>query len=112
MNKLILNNEQELLVNEHDKNILLLASAGTGKTDTLSRRVAKIISECKAKSSEILCITFTNKACKEMKERVEAIVGKDSKDITIKTVTRIINIITLAANNIVNKLVNSLLLIF
>ena len=82
---MILNNEQELLVNEHGENILLLASAGTGKTDTLSRRVAKIIAEGKAKSSEILCITFTNKACKEMKERVEAIVGKDSRDITIKT---------------------------
>lgn len=80
-----LNDEQQLLVNEYTKNILLLASAGTGKTDTLSKRVAGIIKEGKAKAAEILCITFTNKACKEMQERVEAIVGKDSKDITIKT---------------------------
>ena len=80
-----LNEEQKLLVNEYDKNILLLASAGTGKTDTLSKRVAGIIESGKAKASEILCITFTNKACKEMKERVEAIVGRNSKDITIKT---------------------------
>ena len=72
-----LNEEQKLLVNEYDKNILLLASAGTGKTDTLSKRVAGIIESGKAKASEILCITFTNKACKEMKERVEAIVGRN-----------------------------------
>ena len=57
----------------------------TGKTDTLSKRVAGIIESGKANASEILCITFTNKACKEMKERVEAIVGRNSKDITIKT---------------------------
>lgn len=80
-----LNKEQNILVNEHNRNILLLASAGTGKTDTLSKRVAEIINEEKADASEILCITFTNKACKEMSERVEAIVGKDVKDITIKT---------------------------
>lgn len=80
-----LNEEQKLLVNEYTKNILLLASAGTGKTDTLSKRVAGIIKEGKAKSDEILCITFTNKACKEMQDRVEAIVGKESKNITIKT---------------------------
>lgn len=80
-----LNEEQKLLVNEYTKNILLLASAGTGKTDTLSKRVAGIIKEGKAKSDQILCITFTNKACKEMQERVEAIVRKESKNITIKT---------------------------
>lgn len=80
-----LNKEQALVVNEHTKNILLLASAGTGKTDTLSKRVASIISKKKAEPSEILCITFTNKACKEMRDRVEAIVGSDAKNITIKT---------------------------
>jgi DNA helicase-2/ATP-dependent DNA helicase PcrA len=63
----------------------LLASAGTGKTDTLSKRVAHIIESGSAKGSEILCITFTNKACKEMNERVTKIVGEFAKDITIKT---------------------------
>ncbi|WP_341458809.1 UvrD-helicase domain-containing protein [Clostridium putrefaciens] len=49
--------------------IILLASAGTGKTDTLSKRIVNIINKGRAKPSEILCITFTNKACKEMMDR-------------------------------------------
>ena len=80
-----LNNEQNLLINEQERNIMLLASAGTGKTDTLSKRIAEIISKGKAKASEILCITFTNKASKEMKERIEKIVGTEAKNITVKT---------------------------
>ncbi|MBO5476166.1 MAG: UvrD-helicase domain-containing protein, partial [Clostridia bacterium] len=55
---MILNAKQKEVVNELDKNILLLASAGTGKTDVLSKRIANIINQGKAKSSEILCITF------------------------------------------------------
>ena len=80
-----LNPTQELLINELERNIILLASAGTGKTDTLSKRVANIINEKKAEPLEILCITFTNKACKEMKERIENIIGAAAKEITIKT---------------------------
>jgi len=80
-----LNKQQELLVNELERNIILLASAGTGKTDVLSMRIANIINKDKAKPSEILCITFTNKACSEMKERIEKIVGVTAKEITIKT---------------------------
>lgn len=80
-----LNKQQELLVNEIERNIILLASAGTGKTDVLSMRIANIINKGKAKPSEILCITFTNKACSEMKERIEKIVGVTAKEITIKT---------------------------
>ncbi len=80
-----INKQQELLVNELERNIILLASAGTGKTETLSKRVANIIDKGKAEPSKILCITFTNKACKEMKERIEGIVGTSAKDITIKT---------------------------
>jgi DNA helicase II / ATP-dependent DNA helicase PcrA len=80
-----LNTQQESLINELERNIILLASAGTGKTDTLSKRIANIIDKGRAKPSEILCITFTNKACKEMKERIEKIVGPSAKQITIKT---------------------------
>ena len=79
------NDKQNLLINEHERNVILLASAGTGKTDTLAKRIANIINIKKAKPSEILCITFTNKACKEMKERIEKIVGVAAKEITIKT---------------------------
>lgn len=80
-----LNKEQSLVVNELEKNILLLASAGTGKTNTLSRRISNIINSNKAKAEEILCITFTNKACAEMKDRIEDIVGENAKGITIRT---------------------------
>ncbi|WP_238883315.1 3'-5' exonuclease [Clostridium sp. YIM B02551] len=80
-----LNYEQNLLINEQERNIMLLASAGTGKTDALSKRIADIISKGKAKASDILCITFTNKASKEMKERIEKIVGTEAKNITVKT---------------------------
>jgi DNA helicase-2/ATP-dependent DNA helicase PcrA len=80
-----LNDQQNLLIEEFERNVILLASAGTGKTDTLSKRIANIIKVGKAKESQILCITFTNKACKEMKERIEKIVGASAKDITVKT---------------------------
>lgn len=80
-----INDRQQQLIDELDRNVILLASAGTGKTDTLSRRIANIIGKGRAKPTEILCITFTNKACKEMKERIEKIVESSAKDITIKT---------------------------
>ena len=80
-----LNKEQEIIVNELKENIILLASAGTGKTETLARRVANIIKNNKANADEILCITFTNKACKEMKERVENIVGFEGSKVNVKT---------------------------
>lgn len=80
-----LNNQQKELVNELNSNVLLVASAGTGKTETLANRIANIIDNKKADPKEILCITFTNKACKEMQERIESIVGKNASDITVKT---------------------------
>ncbi|SHH89945.1 3'-5' exonuclease [Clostridium grantii] len=80
-----LNEKQLEVINELERNIMLLASAGTGKTDTLSKRIANIIGKEKAEAYQILCITFTNKACKEMKERIEKIVGEKAKDITVKT---------------------------
>ncbi|GAB6169898.1 3'-5' exonuclease [Clostridium carnis] len=80
-----LNKEQNIVINELDKNIILLASAGTGKTETLAKRITNIISREKAKPSEILCITFTNKACREMEERISKRLGGKAKDITIKT---------------------------
>ncbi|EJT6165286.1 UvrD-helicase domain-containing protein [Clostridium perfringens] len=80
-----LNEEQQKVVNEQKNNIILLASAGTGKTNTLAERVTSIIKNGNSKPSEILCITFTNKACKEMSDRVMKIVGGDAKDITIRT---------------------------
>lgn len=79
------NTQQQQVINELDRNIVVLASAGTGKTGTLAKRVASIIESKKANPEEILCISFTNKACTEMKGRIEAVVGPKSKDVTVKT---------------------------
>jgi DNA helicase II / ATP-dependent DNA helicase PcrA len=56
--------------------VLMLAGAGTGKTAALTARLAHLIATRKAWPSEILAVTFTNKAAREMKERVGRIIGK------------------------------------
>lgn len=71
-----LNAEQKAVVETLQENILLTASAGTGKTNTMAARISRIVGEGLAKAEEILCLTFTNKACKEMRERIDAVVGK------------------------------------
>ena len=55
--------------------VLMLAGAGTGKTAALTRRLANIIRCRLAWPSEILCVTFTNKAAREMRERVGQLIG-------------------------------------
>ena len=79
------NSKQQQVISELGENIVVLASAGTGKTGTLAQRVVSILESNRAKATEILCISFTNKACKEMKDRIEEVVGAESKDITVKT---------------------------
>ena len=65
-----LNTPQLQAVKELEKHILVLAGAGTGKTKVLTTRIAHILSEHRARSGEIMALTFTNKASVEMKERV------------------------------------------
>ena len=80
-----LNKEQREAVMELEHHVLLLAPAGTGKTDTLSCRVAQIISESKALPEEILCLTFTNKACREMRQRIMEWVGEAGSRVVVRT---------------------------
>ena len=80
-----LNQAQRAAVEELTENILLLAPAGTGKTDTLAYRVANIIRSSRALPEEILCLTFTNKACREMRQRIEERAGSDGLRVPVKT---------------------------
>ncbi|AKV87757.1 UvrD-helicase domain-containing protein [Microbacterium sp. CFBP9023] len=80
-----LNPQQLEAVTYRGPALLIVAGAGSGKTSVLTRRIASLLRSREAWPSQILAITFTNKAAGEMRERVEAIVGDAARGMWIST---------------------------
>ena len=80
-----LNDKQQEAVLYNEGPLLIIAGAGAGKTKTLTTKIAYLIDELKVSPYSILAITFTNKAAKEMKDRLFLTVGNDVKKLTVST---------------------------
>lgn len=80
-----LNEEQKKAVIHTGSPLLIVAGAGTGKTTVITRKIAYLINEKQIKPEEILALTFTEKATREMSERIEKLLPRGFYDITIAT---------------------------
>src|SRR5664279_755399 len=80
-----LNPEQAQAVVYDGPALLIFAGAGSGKTRVLTHRIAHLLESGRARPHEVLAITFTNKAAGEMRERVQALVGPDARQMWVST---------------------------
>ena len=80
-----LNDKQREAVLYNEGPLLIIAGAGAGKTKTLTTKIAYLIEEKGASPYSILAITFTNKAAKEMKDRIYLAIGEEAKKLQVST---------------------------
>ena len=80
-----LNDKQKEAVLYNDGPLLIIAGAGAGKTKTLTNKIAYLIEEKHVNPYSILAITFTNKAAKEMRDRIYVQIGDEAKKLTVST---------------------------